>query len=800
MCFNRTSVLKFTASSFILTTLLGNNFAFAQENLNANENENKDEVIVTARKKAESLQDVPLSVSSFSDELIQEANIFDSSELSDFTPGFQQQQSFGRDGDRPIIRGTSNILISEGKVGIFIDGVPFIGDSSALDFDGFQRIEVIRGPQSAIYGRGTLSGAINYATRPPSDERGGRIKLTAAEHDQYEIYGSLSGPITDNLKGFVSGKYYTLGGDRENSVTGDSLGQETISLNAGFNFTPTDNLDFGLRYIYSEDDDDHFPIALQDSSFNNCLQGGSRGYFCGTVDVPDVYTLATPELVDAGLQRKTHRLIGTADYNFENGMTLSGLFGFTDLNERSGVDQSYNASAPLFITSPFVCNAFIPDCLFGASGFYGDSGSDRQALSGELRLSSAQDQRFRWQFGGFVFNDERKGTDYALTQTEFGYDLISETDETNNYAVFGGVEYDVTEKLTGGVELRYASDKIQTRQGASYVLGDFFPDAANPSRVIAGEGTDRSATFESVLPRFTLDYQANNDLLFYGVVSKGNSPGGFNGVDAPATTYDEETLWNYEVGMKSQVNNLRFNLTGYYIDYSDQVLSSTFTTGPGGVNSFSDNVGDTEIFGLELDTQIDLSDSFSLLGTYALTDAQFKEGLSADQAYLFGGVGCQGVDLVNNDVTLPVGTIIGDGSALNVATSCAEFGDIGGQQAPLVSKHQLTLSADYQNDLGNTGMDWFARGDFIYRSSFFAQVHNLAESGDSSRFNFSTGVKNDNYTIRLWVKNAFQNEDVAGIIRYVDFAAPELNGDRQRAFGITPGSRRQFGATVSANF
>lgn len=793
MCLNRAAALKLTASSLILTALLSADIAFAQESVD------KDEVIVTARKKAESLQDVPLSVSSFSEELIEEANIFDSSELSDFTPGFQQQQSFGRSGDRPIIRGTSNVLFSEGKVGIFVDGVPFIGDSSALDFDSFQRIEVIKGPQSAIYGRGTLSGAINYATRRPGDEMGGRIKLTAAEHDQYEIYGNVSGPITDTLKGFVSAKYYTFGGDRENQLTGNSLGQETISLNAGLNFTPTDNLDLGLRYIYSEDDDDHFPIALQDSDANNCYQAGARGYFCGTVPVPDVYTIATEQLVNPGLKRKAHRLIGTADYDFDNGMTLSGLFGFTDLRQESGVDQSYNASNPLFIPSPFVCSAFVPDCLFGVSAFYSDSGTDRQALSGELRLSSAQDKRLRWQFGGFIFNDETVGTDYALTQTEVGYDLIAPTTETHNYAAFGGIEYDLTEKLTGGVELRYASDKIETRQGASYVLGDYFPNAADPTRIIEGDGADNSATYESILPRFTLDYQANNDLLFYGVVSKGNSPGGFNEPAAPVKTFDEETLWNYEVGMKSQVNNLRFNLTGYYIDYSNQVLTSTYTSDLM-VNSFSDNVGDTEILGLELDTRLDLSDSFSLLATYGLTDAKFKKGESAEQAALIGGVGCLGVDLANNDVTLPAGSILGDGSVLQTPRTCSSFGNIEGKHAPLVSKHQLTLSADYQHQLADTGMDWFARADFIYRSPFFAQIHNLADSGDSARFNFATGVKNDNYTLRLWVKNAFQNEDVVGILRYVDFAAPQLNGQSQRAFGVTPGSRRQFGATVSANF
>lgn len=772
---------KLLISVAALSSLVATDMAFAQSSI-------QDEVVVTARKKNESLQDVPLSVSSFSEALLEDANIFDVSELSDFTPGFQQQQAFGRDGDRPVIRGTSNILISEGKVGIFVDGVPFIGDSSSLDFSGFRNIEVIRGPQSAVYGRGTLSGAINYVTRDIPEEFGGRVSATVAEHGQYEAYGRIGGEIAEGLRGSIAGKYYKFGGDYQNELTGEDLGQETISFNTALEYDASENLSMGIRYIYAEDDDDHYAIALQDSSANNCFQEESRGYFCGTVQAPDSFTLSTPNILNPGLQRKSHRVIANVDYELDNGYDVTGLFGFTDINERSGADQSFNGSSPLFITSAFVCSAFIPDCLFGASAFEDSAGIDRQAFSGELRLSSPQENSFRWQVGGFIFDNETKGTDYGLAQTEFGYDSIGGVSNTRNYAAFGGMEYDVSDTFTAGVELRYASDKISTSEGASYRLGDYFADAADPDRIITGSGVEQSETFDSLLPRITLDYKLNDDTLLYGVVSKGNSPGGFNSIDAPKTSFEEETLWNYEAGVKTQINNLRFNLTGYYIDYSDQVLTSTFTSGPGSstpgaVNSFSDNVGDTEIWGVELDTQIDFSDQFSLLATYGWTDAKFTNGLNSDQAYLIGGVACQGVDL--NSPT---------------AGECAVAGDITGQRSPLVSEHQLTISADYRNAFGSNGMEWFARADYLYRSSFFAQVHNLAESGDSNKINLNLGIENDTFKVQLWAKNVLDDDSVQGILRYVDFAAPELNGATQRAFAVTPSSRRQFGATVSANF
>lgn len=758
-----------------INSLMAADAAFAQQD--------GDEIIVTARKKLESLQEVPLSVSAFSEALIEDTNIFNVSELSDFTPGFQQQQAFGRDGDRPVIRGTSNILISEGKVGIFVDGVPFIGDSSSLDFSSFKNIEVIRGPQSAVYGRGTLSGAINYATRDISEEFSGRVSATAAEHGRYDAYARVEGTIASGLRGSIAGKYYKFGGDYTNAVTGNDLGQQTLSLNTALEYDASENLSLGLRYIYAEDDDDQYAIALQGSSQNNCFQADSRGYFCGTIQAPAEYNLATPNILNPGLQRKTHRLIGDFDYAFGDGYNFTGLFGYTDSNERVGADQSFNNSSPLFIGSPFVCTNFIPDCLFGASAFEDTAGVDRRAFSGELRVSSPSSDAVRWQAGLFYFDDESKGTDYGLAQTEFGYDTINETSSSRNFAAFGGVEYDVSDRFTAGVELRYADDKISTAPGASYTLGDFFAGAADPSRVIMGDGSVKEAKFDGILPRFTLDYQMNDDTLLYGVVSKGNSPGGFNGDDAPKTSFGEETLWNYELGVKTQIENLRFNLTGYYIDYSNQVLTSTFTTGAGGVNSFSDNVGDSRIYGVELDTQIDLSDNFSLLATYGWTDAKFSNGLNGDQAYLLGGQACQGVDL-----TSPT------------AGACIGFGDISGKRAPLVSEHQLTISADYRADLGMNDMEWFARADFLYRSSFFAQVHNFAESGDSNKVNLNLGIENDTFRIQLWAKNVLDDDSVQGILRYVDFAAPRLNGDRQRAFAITPSSRKQFGVTVSANF
>ncbi|GAA0486229.1 TonB-dependent receptor [Parasphingorhabdus litoris] len=778
--------------------------------------ESDNVIVVTARKREESLQNIPVAVSVFGEDLIDEANISGLEQISDFTPGFQLQSAFGRDADRPVIRGTSNILISEGKVGFFIDGVPFVGASTALDLENYRRVEVIKGPQSAVFGRGTLSGAVNYVSKQPTDELTADFELTAATHDDYEIFGRVAGPIADGLSGFVSGKYNSFGGDYTNSVTGNSLGQETLTISAGLNYQ-SDGFEASVIYLRTEDDDDHYAIGLQDSSFNNIFTEGSRGYFQGEVELREPIGLNTDELIEPGLNRKANRIIATATAELgDSGYTATALFGYTDITERTGTDQTFNDQTALFISSPFVCANFIPDCAFGVSPFNTDSEIERTAISAELRFASPQDKAIRFEIGGFFFDDQTNGTDYGRKQTEFGFDSISETDVTTNLAAFGSVEFDVTDRLTIGGELRIAREEIGTRPGDSYRLGDLFAGVTDPDRIIAGDGAVRNATFKSVLPRITVDYQANDDLLVYAKYSEGNSPGGFNSTDAPITTFGEESLKNYEVGIKSEpLDGLRVNLAGFFIDYGDQVLTSTFTTGAGGVDSFSDNIGDTEIYGLELDATWRVTDFLTLSGTYAYIDAEVTNGVSTDQAILLGGTtgtgtvadpNNPGATLVTTDgctnpaAILDAGQLLGDGTLTTGPIPCATFADVSGQTPPLVSKHQATFSAAFDVPIGDSGWDIFARGDVIYRSSFFAQIHNLAETGDSTKVNFSAGVRKDNLTLRFWVKNAFQDETPRGILRYVDFSAPTLNGVRQRAFAITPPERRQFGVTLSGSF
>jgi outer membrane receptor protein involved in Fe transport len=163
-----------------------------------------EEVIVTARKREENLQEVPLSVTAFNASTLQDYRMFSPEDIAAFTPGFSFVNSFGRDSDRPVVRGMSNILGSP-NASFFIDGVFVPGTIASTELQMLERVEVIKGPQAALYGRATFSGAINYVTRRPTNEMEGQVTITVAEHDTTNTNAYVSGPIVEDSLYFYVG-------------------------------------------------------------------------------------------------------------------------------------------------------------------------------------------------------------------------------------------------------------------------------------------------------------------------------------------------------------------------------------------------------------------------------------------------------------------------------------------------------------------------------------------------------------------------------------------------------------------
>ncbi|MGI9344234.1 MAG: TonB-dependent receptor plug domain-containing protein, partial [Gammaproteobacteria bacterium] len=214
----------------------------------------KEEMTVTARRREESLQDVPVAVSAFGETDFIDRQLRTVEDVARFTPGLSFAKAFGRTTERPVIRGMGNVLAGvqfgvESGTAYFVDGLYYPGDLQSLNLNNLQRVEVVRGPQSALYGRNTYAGAINFITKGPAEEFESNVKVRYGEDTDAEIFANVAGPLIDGvMSGELGIRYYTFDGEWTNQVTGRDVGdEETTAINGVIDWSPVDNVSFRLR-------------------------------------------------------------------------------------------------------------------------------------------------------------------------------------------------------------------------------------------------------------------------------------------------------------------------------------------------------------------------------------------------------------------------------------------------------------------------------------------------------------------------------------------------------------------------
>ena len=764
-----------------------------------------EEVIVTARKREENLQEVPLSVTAFNASTLQDYRMFSPEDIAAFTPGFSFVNSFGRDSDRPVVRGMSNILGSP-NASFFIDGVYVPGTISSTELQMLERVEVIKGPQAALYGRATFSGAINYVTRRPTNDLEGQVTVTVAEHDTTNTNAYVSGPIVeDKLYFYLGAGFSEYGGEYNNTISGNEVGgEETTTFTGKLLWTPNDAFEAALRVTTQKDDDDHIALWLQGQEYNNCFDANAsrpaaRGYYCGTVKTSDEVTLRTDFLPNPGIERDVMRTALNMDWELGNGWMLSSITGYQETETDRQIDVSYGGYDAFSFFNAF----------YSPTGqFWRVQEEEQETFSQELRLSSSADQRLRWSVGAYWYDSEFEQTVddriNPLTAFEAALDPAVSRQEPNsfpekrtveNFAIFGSVEFDFSESLTGTVEVRQATDEIEN------IFYPFQPGQVEESF---------SEEFDSFTPRFTLTYLASDDLTVYGNIAKGNKPGGFNDSDSPKVAYDEEEAWNYEVGVKARILDGRgtWNSSIYMIDWTDQQLTFNAQRPDGSLTSFIDNVGETSVTGFETEVSMMITDNWDMTANYSYTNAEIDEYINIDQAIL---IGC-------------------NPRADDYFDCIQANGSVEGNQTPRSPKHQASLRTMYSIQMGQG--EWFVGGDIRYEGSKFAQVHNFAETGSRTTVGAQAGYRTDRWEVSVWGKNLTDDDTAMDILRYIDTKAfasaggppcsvvsPAFNPAANcgaffawsgtnigggsiipRGFGITLPRGRQIGATIRFNF
>lgn len=782
-----------------------------------------EEIVVTARKVEERLQDVPLSITAFSGKELEAAGIANVTDLAGATPGLSYATDLGRTAERPVVRGISALRPEAAQpVSVFLDGVYVRDGVLSLLLEDVQRVEVVKGPQSALYGRASYAGAINVVGNRPTDTLTGRVILSGAEDGQYEAFGVISGPlVADRLLGRLSVKHYEFGGQYTNALSGNKIGDETTDqIEGSLLFRASDSLEFLFQAGFKQDDDGYLVgttrtvptianvggvptiISLNDTSNvangavcngrtiqitqNNPMTGQPdpatpvpattllNGWPCGARDAPSDRLVRRNEadLADytdprtgkrygniAGLRREQLRGSLTIKWDTDAGYSLTSQTAYTDRDQELGTDQSYNGTRFSIAGTPWT--TFDDDSL--------------KTFSQEFRLTSPRDRQLKWLAGVFMYAEDfdgitsnviLRGPAPTFTVSAAPSRLLSPR-TVDNYAGFGQMEFAVTDQFNLSAELRYNWEK--TRYGDDRPLGTAI---VTTDRFAAGQPVvvNVPITEKSWAPRVTANYKVTPDVMLYAQAAEGFKSGGINvasSVPASQVPFVGETVRAYEIGMKSEWLNrrLRANVAIFWNDLTDLQLSQSIValdplTGLQSTTTVVNNVGEARTRGAEFEFDASLTKNLSGGLLYAYTDAKALRGFEITNGQVFGA----------------------DQS-------------VAGAELPRSPEHSAAGYLQWAQGMPfGPNIEFESRLDVVYESRRYAAIQNLIWADPRTRVNLSASLTNDNWRATLWVKNLFNAEEAVNGFRYLDPIT-----FRRTAVDWLP-RLRQAGVTVSYSF
>lgn len=803
--------------------------ALAQEAAPGAVASDSDVIIVTARKTEETLQEAPTTVSVVTAAAIDKLGLDNLTDVAKTVPGLVFDDTLGRDANRPVIRGQANILGQSG-VAFFIDGIYYSGSLADYDVDTVERFEVVKGPQSALYGRNTYSGAINLISKMPSTEWTGRVQVDLAEDDRYEATANLRGPLADGLGIVVGGRVLDNAGAFRNAFDGTRIGkQQSYSGYGMLQFNNGGPFRASLRANYNVIDDGQPAIFAQSANANNCfpdngtLYRGQRRYFCGVIQPQQVNTDYRRQFVDpenVGLESKTLNAGFRMDFDFSDNLTLTSLTGYNRRTADVKTDGDYSPNSFNLVifafgpTGPAPAPVTPPRTLrytAFATSVQDFTFSNRQVTddwSQELRLAY-EGERLQLMLGGYYFDqsdvtrDTRVVPPGSLARAQANANAataslcaqlplcgvftpvtvtaanLPESRNVNSFdienkAIFGSATFDITDTLSFSAEGRYAEEKIR-QSTLTFNNGQAIP----APRIV-------QATFKEFTPRFTLSWQATPENLFYAVYAEGQKPGGFNSnqaILAGFPTFQPEDNKTYEIGTKNTFfdGKLTANLALYHTEVRGYQITQNVSVPPNQV-SLTRNGGDARINGAELELLIRPVRNFTVTANYSYVDAKFTRGTDENLG-LINDVADDG--LVNCSL----------GDEFPAVTGCqSRFGAIRGKRIPRAPEHTVFVDMDYRTPISD---DWnfFVGSNVNMVSTSFDQVLNFAETGGSVVVDARLGVQSDRYRVMLYARNLFDEDSVAQILRYAD-----ANADLRRNFvaGLRP--PRRIGILLTASF
>ncbi|WP_259395422.1 TonB-dependent receptor [Shewanella sp. SR44-4] len=553
-----------------------------------------ERISITARGRTETLQNVPDSVTAFSADMIENQRITSFRDVADMTPNLSQLDNFRPGLARITIRGLITPQVGDAPLAFVVDGVTapdleFINQ----DLVDIERIEVMRGAQGALYGKGAVGGAVIVTTKKPTEDIEGSVKGSIGNGNTYKLSGVVSGSLNESDNAFFRVGGYTKNTDGliDNVFLNDQadyLSEKSVFAQLEFDLFEETSLNLRGRYTTSD--------------------AGFAYYQNVSEDTIEDFNLPTSNNIYNNDQRDVYELSAKLSQDYDLG-TFDFITAYSNSTNEHFYDGDYSADATFIDEDGFFRAPFATEGLF-----------DVESFTLESRFTSRSDQALRWAVSAFYQDKKRDNTinffddfagDTPESRSDFTNDsiyfVIADKNTSNAWALAGQTNYDVTDKLELTTALRFDKDKRES----------YDPNAP--------DATFAEQTFSQWQPKATLAYQMTEDLLMFAGYSKGFRSGGFNepaeGIDR---NFKKEVSDSYEAGFKTSLfdNHLTLNGAAFWIDQTDAQITQfnvdTFTL----ENLSIDNVVTK---GLELEADLALMEDLDVRFSVGIIDSEIKE-------------------------------------------------------------------------------------------------------------------------------------------------------------------------------
>lgn len=591
--------IQFNQLSFTITLLLAIPYVITEASAQQSSDQEEgrtvlEEVVVTAQRREESLQNVPVSVSAFTEKDIERRQIVNALDLGRHVPNLVASSNVGLPNATSFfLRGVGqdeSIATSDPAVGTYVDGVYVARQvaNNAYLYD-IERIEVLRGPQGTLYGRNTSGGAVKIITRKPDEETRMEIQALVGNYERVDLKARISGAFSDTVFGslatFVSEQDK---GYQNNMTVGEkSWTQDSLGVRGQLRFVPTDNLDINLSAEFVNEK----PTPPLPTNVINPLNSD------------DLYLINTGESASEQ-EVESNAFTLNIDWGV-GGMQINSITAYRDLSQDYRMDIS-DDSVPKWIL---------------------DTQADFKQFSQELQISStAFHDKMNWVAGIFYMDEDNDSflKDEVnlppILVANFEKDLLNKAE---SLAIFGQATIDLTDKLALTYGGRWTREE-KTVDVTATVFG-VFPLFSTADLVAAG--VDIAPEFKEYTNKLGVDYQVSENMLTYFSYTQGFKSGGWNARVFSASDFvniDPETVDSIEIGLKSEWydGKFRVNLAYFLADYEDFIVTAV---SPVTGNFITVNAAEAQIDGFEMEVSLQIAAGLNVYGFAGLMDGEYKK-------------------------------------------------------------------------------------------------------------------------------------------------------------------------------